>query len=189
MGKFQWYVKHSQLVKIHESSERFPLQMFYCMWYIRMYKIAFHMHILYRVYFRGGGGAFAPLGFGLPFFGILFWQWIIPHSKLNKSYLHHNQNYCITVQCIAVIVLIHICTIIRMANKKLNFSRGQTFKISHLARHFACKICWDSISEHLFFKNFLGGMPPDPLALASYTCWLCFTQLHTQLSTIQNTTL
>ena len=26
----------------------------------------------------------------------------------------------------------------------------------------------DSISEHLFFKNFLGGMPPDPLALACF---------------------
>ena len=34
----------------------------------------------------------------------------------------------------------------------------------------------DSISEHLFFKIFLGGMPPDPLALACYACCLCFAQ-------------
>ena len=27
-----------------------------------------------------------------------------------------------------------------------------------------------------FFIIFHGGMPPDPLALTSYACWLCFTQ-------------
>ena len=25
---------------------------------------------------------------------------------------------------------------------------------------------------YLFFKIFLGGMPPDPLALACFACWL-----------------
>ena len=42
------------------------------------------------------------------------------------------------------------------------------------------KIASDSISEHLFFKIFLGGMPPDPLALAYYACCmivLCTMQL------------
>jgi len=29
----------------------------------------------------------------------------------------------------------------------------------------------DSISEHLFFKNFLGGMPPDPTSI-SMLCML-----------------
>ena len=28
----------------------------------------------------------------------------------------------------------------------------------------------ESISEHLFFKNFLGGMPPDPLAAPCLAC-------------------
>ena len=34
----------------------------------------------------------------------------------------------------------------------------------------------ESISEHLFFKNFLGGMPPDPPScsmLRMFSCVLC----------------
>ena len=34
----------------------------------------------------------------------------------------------------------------------------------------------NSISKHLFFKFSPEGMPSDPLALACYTCWLCFAQ-------------
>ena len=26
------------------------------------------------------------------------------------------------------------------------------------------------------FQNFLGGMPPDPLVIACFACWLCFAQ-------------
>ena len=36
-----------------------------------------------------------------------------------------------------------------------------------------------SVSEHAIFKIFLGGMPPDPLAIACFACWLCFAQ-HTR---------
>ena len=31
---------------------------------------------------------------------------------------------------------------------------------------------------YLFFKFSWGGMPPDPLALACFTCWVCFAHLH-----------
>ena len=34
----------------------------------------------------------------------------------------------------------------------------------------------DSISEGVIFQNFLGGMPPDPLALA---CFACLCAMHT----------
>ena len=36
----------------------------------------------------------------------------------------------------------------------------------------------NSLRFNLRASIFLGGMPPDPLALACYACWLCFTQLH-----------
>ena len=40
----------------------------------------------------------------------------------------------------------------------------------------------ESISEHLFFKNFLGGMPPDPPScsmLRMFGCVLCtYFQVH-----------
>ena len=45
-----------------------------------------------------------------------------------------------------------------------------------IAKYINSKIPSDSISEHLFFKSFLGGMPPDHLALACYACLLCFAQ-------------
>ena len=45
---------------------------------------------------------------------------------------------------------------------------------------FLVKLPPKSISEHVIFKIFLGGMPPDPLALACFTCWLCFAQ-HSQI--------
>ena len=32
------------------------------------------------------------------------------------------------------------------------------------------KVPSDLITEGLIFQNFLGGMPPDPLDLACYTC-------------------
>ena len=38
----------------------------------------------------------------------------------------------------------------------------------------------NSVFWYLFFKNFLGGMPPDPLALACFACWVCFAHLHHQ---------
>ena len=33
---------------------------------------------------------------------------------------------------------------------------------------------------YLFFKFSWGGMPPDPLALACFACWMCFAHLHHQ---------
>ena len=39
-----------------------------------------------------------------------------------------------------------------------------------IAQYIDSKMPSDSISEHLFFKYFPGGMPPDPLTLACYTC-------------------
>ena len=38
----------------------------------------------------------------------------------------------------------------------------------------------NSVFWYLFFKIFLGGMPPDPLALACFACWVCFAHLHHQ---------
>ena len=48
------------------------------------------------------------------------------------------------------------------------------WNIHHLK--FLVKIPPESISEYLIFKNFLGGMSPDPLVIACFTCWLCFAQ-------------
>ena len=33
-----------------------------------------------------------------------------------------------------------------------------------------------AISEHVIFKISWGGMPPDPLVIACFACWLCFAQ-------------
>ena len=49
------------------------------------------------VILRGAVRGICPPWLWLVPLGILFWQWIIPHSKLSKSYLHHNKNYCIIV--------------------------------------------------------------------------------------------
>ena len=38
----------------------------------------------------------------------------------------------------------------------------------------------NSVFWYLFFKIFLGGMPPVPLALACFACWVCFAHLHHQ---------
>ena len=56
-------------------------------------------------------------------------------------------------------------------------------KLSALEDHFKpgkedflVKLLQKSVSEYAIFKIFLGGMPPDPLAIAYFTCWLLFAQ-------------
>ena len=48
--------------------------------------------------------------------------------------------------------------------------------IGVLDEDFLVKLPQKSVSEHTIFKIFLGGMPPDPLAIACFACWLCFAQ-------------
>ena len=96
----------------------------------------------------GGQGICPLLALACPPLEFL-WQWIIPQSKLNNSYLHHNQNYCSAVKCTAVKVPIRVCTVIQIAIKKLHLKRTgfQNFPpgkrmlsglltISRLSQHF-----------------------------------------------------
>ena len=73
-----------------------------------------------------------PLGFGLTPLG--FCSDSESFHTVNRT--RATQNYCITVQCIEVIVPIHIAMkyLSELPTKYYNSLRGQTFKIFHLER-------------------------------------------------------